>query len=585
MLLKKNHKPVMVPQQSKVKKPVTSNMRLLIVLGGFTAAFAILIGRAVYIHTVSHEFLMKEGAKRFVRTVKLPASRGMIMDRNGAVLALSAPTEALYAVPSDMEVQPSIDKLQTLSRLINVPVDTLQAKLGQHNKNFVYLQRQLSEETADQVRALDIKGLAFEQESKRHYPMGNLFSHVLGFVNIDSVGIDGLERKLNSQLQGKNGAKVVMRDKDGNIIDQVNSPNNRMPQNGRNITLSLDQRIQTLAAEELEKAMVYHQAKAGSVVVLDGRTGELLAMVNSPSYDSNEPTKSEMANRRNRAVTDMIEPGSAMKPFPIAKGLDDGKVNVNQSFNTNPYQIGTNVVKDTHNYGSLTVRGIMQKSSNVGTVRISARYMPEEIHQFYRSVGFGRNPQAGLQGEISGLLRPWQKWKPIDQATMSYGYGIQMSLLQLARAYTIFSTDGQLMPVSIEKLDKAPEGEQVIQPATAKTMRKIMMSVTEPGGTGLAGAVDGFDVAAKTGTAQKLVDGSYVNTKHTATFVGFAPAENPRVIVAVNIDEPTVNGYYGGIVAGPVFKGVMAGSLNILGAPNTKPLKEKAVVQTAQNQP
>ncbi len=597
----------MVPQQSKTIKPVTSNMRLLMVLGGFTAAFSILIGRAVYIHTVDHDFLMKEGAKRFVRTVSLPASRGMITDRNGALLALSAPTESLYAVPSDMDVQPTVEKLQALSQLINVPVDTLQARLGQKNKGFVYLQRRLPEEVVEQVKALDIKGLAFQQESKRHYPMGDLFSHVLGFVNIDGKGQEGLELSLDKQLQGQNGIKTVVRDNRGNIVDKLDSPNNRMPQNGRNVTLALDQRIQNVAVDELRKAMEHHQAKAGSVVVLDAQTGEVLALANSPSYDPNEPGKTESIYRRNRAITDMIEPGSAMKPFPVAKGLDDGKISIHSTFNTNPYKIGPATVRDTHNYGSLSVRGIMQKSSNVGTSRISSRYSAEEMYLFYKSLGIGQRMHTGFPGETAGLLRPWQKWKPIEQATMSFGYGLQLSLLQLARAYTVLTTDGKLMPVSFEKQEKAPEGEPILKPETAKNMRKIMVSVTETGGTGTAGAVDGFDVAAKTGTARKLVRvlgvdqeylaktgierqkvirSYYADNKHMATFIGFAPAEKPRVIVAVNIDEPTVNGYYGGVVAGPVFKGVMAGSLNVLGIPNTKPLKEiPPAVQTAQNKP
>ena len=607
MLTKKERNAVMVPQKPKTAKPITSNGRLLSILGVFTLAFGVLIGRAVYLQTIKHDFLMEEAAKRFIRTVNLPASRGMITDRNGALLALNAPTESLYAIPSDMSVQPTKEQLQALSKLINVPVDTLQARLGQKKKGFVYLQRRLSEDVVKQVKALDIKGLAFQQESKRHYPTGELFAHVLGFVNIDNQGQEGLELSMNKQLEGQNGIKTVVRDRQGNIIDELNSPNNRMPQNGNNIILSLDQRIQTLAVSELEKAMAYHQAHAGSVVVLDARTGEVLALANSPTYNPNDPSKTEIANRRNRAVIDMIEPGSAMKPFPVAKGLDDGKINIHSVFNTNPYNIGPATVRDTHNYGSLNVEGIMQKSSNVGTSRISSRYSAEEMYHFYRSLGIGQRMHTGFPGETAGLLRPWKDWKPIEQATMSFGYGLQLSLLQLARAYTVLTTDGKLMPISFQKQEDMPEGEQIIKPSTAKSMRKIMISVTEPGGTGTAGAVDGFDVAAKTGTARKLVRvygidekylaetgierkkvvrSYYASDKHMATFIGFAPAQNPRLIVAVNIDEPTVNGYYGGTVAGPVFKGVMTGSLNILGVPNTKPFKQtSSAVQTAQKKP
>ena len=300
-------------------------------------------------------------------------------------------------------------------------------------------------------------------------------------------------------------------------------------------------------------------------MVLDAQTGEILALVNLPDFDPNQPGGADIALRRNRAVTDMIEPGSAMKPFPIAKALDSGKVNENMVFNTNTYNIGPATVRDTHNYPSLTLRGIMQKSSNVGVSKLSAMFKPEEMHDFYKSVGFGRRMHSGFPGESPGLVRDWRNWRPIEQATMSFGYGMQLSLLQLARAYTVLTTDGRLMPVSLEKLDAAPVGERILKPETAQAMRKIMVSVTEQGGTGRSGAVEGFNVAAKTGTAQKVIGRGYARDKHIGTFVGFAPAENPRVIVAVTIDEPRANGYYGGVVAGPVFKNIMSGSLNILG--------------------
>ena len=342
------------------------------------------------------------------------------------------------------------------------------------------------------------------------------------------------------------------------------------------MVLSLDQRIQSLAHDKLAQAIDYHQAKAGTAVVLDAQTGEILALVNLPDFDPNQPGGAEIALRRNRAVTDMIEPGSAMKPFPIAKALDSGKVNENMVFNTNTYNIGPATVRDTHNYPSLTLRGIMQKSSNVGVSKLSAMFKPEEMHDFYKSVGFGRRMHSGFPGESPGLVRDWRNWRPIEQATMSFGYGLQMSLLQLAHSYTIFTSDGKLLPVSFLRQSTAPQGEQVIKPETARAIRRMMVSVTEPGGTGTQGAVPGFNVGAKTGTARKLVGGRYADNKHMATFIGFAPAEHPRVIVAVNIDEPTQNGYYGGIVAGPVFRDIMAGSLNILGVTPTKPVQQVA---------
>ena len=580
MLIRNEFKPQMLPKAPKAKKPISSNGRILVVLWALAVGFAGLLGRGVYLQTSQHEFLKNQGDQRFVRTLTLPASRGMITDRNGATLALSAPTESLFAMPSEMDEMPTEAQLEKLSSIIDVPVASIKEKLGK-KKDFIYLKRQLSKEKADEIAALGIKGFGFQKELKRHYPMGNLFAHVIGFTNIDGKGQEGLELSREDILRGSDGAKVVLRDNKGNIVDSLDSPRNNAPKNGRDMVLSLDQRIQTLAYEELNKAVDYHQAKAGTVVVLDAQTGEILALVNSPAYDPNQPGSAGSEQRRNRAVTDMIEPGSAMKPFTIAKALDSGKVNTSQRFNTNPYKIGPATVRDTHVYPSLDLRGIMQKSSNVGTSKLSAMFKPKEMYDFYHDLGVGVRMHSGFPGESAGLLRNWKRWRPIEQATMSFGYGLQLSLLQLARAYTMLTHDGELLPVSFEKQAVAPEGKRVIKAETARQIREMMVAVTEPGGTGTAGAVDGFDVGAKTGTARKLINGRYVDNKHVATFVGFAPAQNPRVIVAVTVDEPTANGYYGGTVAGPVFKQVMSGSLNILGVSPTKPLKEAATVKVS----
>ncbi|MCP2041939.1 cell division protein FtsI (penicillin-binding protein 3) [Neisseria sp. HSC-16F19] len=583
MLIKNDYKPRMLPKQPKQKKPVTSNGRVMLVLGCFGLAFAGLIARSAYLQTDAEQtHLQSEGNKRAMRVLPLPAARGTITDRNGTPLAISAPADSLYAIPAGMIEMPSPQQLAELSAIIDVPVETLQDRLGRTNKHgkpkgFVYLKRQMTPEMRARVEELAIPGLAFQQENKRHYPMGNLFAHIIGFTNIDGKGQEGLELSREQQLQGQDGARTVLRDNKGNIVESVESAKNRAPVHGQDMVLSLDQRIQSLAYDELNKAMVHHQAKAGSVVVLDAQTGEILALVNAPSYDPNNPGAADSAHRRNRAVTDMLEPGSAMKPFPVAKALDAGKATVHTVLNTNPYQIGSATVRDTHNYGSLDLRGVLQKSSNVGTSRLSAMFKPEEMHSFYTSVGFGRRMHSGFPGESAGMVRNWKTWRPIEQATMSYGYGLQMSLLQLARSYTVLTNDGALLPVSFVKQDKAPQGEQVIKPETAKTVRKMMVSVTEKGGTGTAGAVEGFDVAAKTGTARKLVNGHYAENRHVATFIGFAPADKPRLIVAVNVDEPSVNGYYGGVVAGPVFKNIMSGSLNILGVVPAKHKHNKVI--------
>lgn len=577
MLIKSEYKPRMLPKEEQVKKPMTSNGRISFVLMAIAVLFAGLIARGLYLQTVTYNFLKEQGDNRIVRTQTLPATRGTVSDRNGAVLALSAPTESLFAVPKEMKEMPSAAQLERLSELVDVPVDVLRNKLEQKGKSFIWIKRQLDPKVAEEVKALGLENFVFEKELKRHYPMGNLFAHVIGFTDIDGKGQEGLELSLEDSLHGEDGAEVVLRDRQGNIVDSLDSPRNKAPKNGKDIILSLDQRIQTLAYEELNKAVEYHQAKAGTVVVLDARTGEILALANTPAYDPNRPGRADSEQRRNRAVTDMIEPGSAIKPFVIAKALDAGKTDLNERLNTQPYKIGPSPVRDTHVYPSLDVRGIMQKSSNVGTSKLSARFGAEEMYDFYHELGIGVRMHSGFPGETAGLLRNWRRWQKIEQATMSFGYGLQLSLLQLARAYTVLTHDGELLPVSFEKQAVAPKGKRVIKASTAKKVRELMVSVTEAGGTGTAGAVDGFDVGAKTGTARKLVNGRYVDYKHVATFIGFAPAKNPRVIVAVTIDEPTANGYYGGVVTGPVFKQVMGGSLNILGVSPTKPLTAAAV--------
>nr|AAM97230.1 PenA [Neisseria meningitidis] len=580
MLIKSEYKPRMLPKEEQVKKPMTSNGRISFVLMAIAVLFAGLIARGLYLQTVTYNFLKEQGDNRIVRTQTLPATRGTVSDRNGAVLALSAPTESLFAVPKEMKEMPSAAQLERLSELVDVPVDVLRNKLEQKGKSFIWIKRQLDPKVAEEVKALGLENFVFEKELKRHYPMGNLFAHVIGFTDIDGKGQEGLELSLEDSLHGEDGAEVVLRDRQGNIVDSLDSPRNKAPKNGKDIILSLDQRIQTLAYEELNKAVEYHQAKAGTVVVLDARTGEILALANTPAYDPNRPGRADSEQRRNRAVTDMIEPGSAIKPFVIAKALDAGKTDLNERLNTQPYKIGPSPVRDTHVYPSLDVRGIMQKSSNVGTSKLSARFGAEEMYDFYHELGIGVRMHSGFPGETAGLLRNWRRWRPIEQATMSFGYGLQLSLLQLARTYTVLTHDGVLLPVSFEKQAVAPQGKRIFKASTARQVRELMVSVTEPGGTGTAGAVDGFDVGAKTGTARKLVNGRYVDYKHVATFIGFAPAKNPRVIVAVTIDEPTANGYYGGVVTGPVFKQVMGGSLNILGVSPTKPLTNVAAVKT-----
>ncbi|MDO5058674.1 MAG: penicillin-binding protein 2 [Neisseria sp.] len=626
MLIDNRYKPKMLKTAKKSRK-VGSQSRTLVVLGLFGAGFLFLVGRGVHMQTAGFDLLKKESTKRFVQAQTLPASRGMITDRNGTTLALSAPVDSLNVAPmrmmrmpsekelgmlavalgvpaqklkeglengngafirqyklSDSDVKlladtllelPNEEQLAQLSALLKVPSEKLVAQMSNIRRDFIYLKRHLSKDTVEKINALGIKGLSYTKESKRHYPMGNLFSQIVGFTDIDGKGQEGLELSQNRYLSGTDGKKVVLRDRKGNVVDSLETKGNQEPEDGKNLVLSLDQRIQTLAYDALMKAMNHHSAKVGSAVVLDAQTGEILALVNSPSFDPNNPSATKPENRKNRAISDMFEPGSVMKPLTIVKAMDDRKVGLNTWFNTASYKIGSHTIRDTHDYPSLNVRGIIQKSSNTGTSRISAMYSPEEMYNFYSSIGVNERVKIGFPYEAAGTLHSWKSWKPIEQATMSYGYGLQMSLLQLARAYTILGTDGKLMPVSIKKRETIPEGRQVIRPETARMMREMMVSVTEKGGTGRQGAVSGFDVAAKTGTTRKLVKSQYSGNRHMATFIGLAPAQKPRLIVAVNIDEPTRNGFYGGPVAGPVFSKIMSGSLNILGVAPTKTLKEE----------
>lgn len=562
MIIKSEYKAAMATA-NKPKRSIAAHARVFWVLGVLGLAFLLLIFKGIYLQIKEQDFLQNQADARFLRTLKIKATRGTVADRNGAVLALSAPTQTVFATPSSMKPL-SEGELKDLAHLLGMSPENVNVKLMQKTRDFVYLKRHMLPETALEIKALGIKGVGFEQESKRYYPMNEVFAHIVGFAGIDGNGQEGLELAKERVLSGEDGLRVVLRDNHGNIVDDLADVKAKRPSHGQNLVLSLDQRIQLLAYKELDQAMKINNAKAGSVVVLDAQTGEILALVNAPTYDPNKVGSSTSDSRRNRAIVDLFEPGSTMKPIPIAKAVDSGKVSPNLLMNTNPYTIGVSIVKDTHVYPSLTVAGVIQKSSNVGASKLSAMFSPEEMFTFYQNVGIGQSMHSGFPGESHGRLRSWKSWKPIEQATMSFGYGLQVNLLQLARAYSIFTTDGKLLPVSFSKQNVPPQGKQVIQPKTAEQMRLMMRAVTEVGGTARAAQVQGYDTAGKSGTARKLVNGRYQSDKHVALFVGFAPADKPRVIVAVMIDEPK-GGYYGGAIAGPVFSNVVSGSLRVMG--------------------
>lgn len=544
---------------------------VLFVLG---ALFLVLILRALYLQLVDQDFLRDQGDARFRRVLTLEATRGLITDRNGEPLAISAQVQSIWASPADVENVP-VEKMKTLATLLDLSVKDLESKFADKKREFVYLRRQISPAQAEKVMALGIPGVASQPEYRRFYPAGESFAHIIGFTGIDGSGQEGLELARDRMLAGKNGSRVVLKDRRGHIVDDLAAI--EQPRDGQTLVLSMDQRLQYLAYRELKTAVEANKAKAGSVVVLDAQTGEILALANMPSYNPNNRSEINPDSRRNRAVVDLFEPGSTMKPVPVAKALDAGRVNPNTVLNTQTYMIGPATVRDTHNYPSLTVTGVIQKSSNVGSSKLSAMFTPQEMWAFYDEAGFGRSARSGFPGESNGRLRDWKHWRPIEQATMSFGYGISVSLLQMARAYTMFTADGKLLPVSFVKLNTPLPGKQVISPETAGQMRNMMMTVTQQGGTAVRAQVLGYNVGGKSGTARKLEHGVYQANKHVGLFIGFAPATKPRLIVAVMIDEPQAGSYYGGSVAGPAFANIMAGSLRILGVSPDAPTSNSLV--------
>ncbi|MGD9788747.1 MAG: peptidoglycan D,D-transpeptidase FtsI family protein [Sulfuricellaceae bacterium] len=531
--------------------------------------FLALAVRSLYLQGLHNDFLRQKGDARYSRVIEITAHRGIITDRNGEPLAISTPVESVWASPSDVEI--SADKINRLAGLTEVPVQELRKKLNENKKEFVYIKRQMPPDQAEQVMKLGVPGIFLQREYRRYYPAGEVVAHVLGFTGVDDNGREGMELAYQNWLGGKPGSRRVIKDRLGHIIEDVESI--RAPQQGKPLALSIDRNLQYLAFRELTQAVEMHKAKAGAIVVLDAKTGEVLAMANQPTYNPNNREKLNPAAMRNRAVTDLYEPGSTMKPFTIAAGLESGKYKPETQIQTAPgsMTIGPATIHDAHPEGVLTVSQVIQKSSNVGAAKIALSLEPSYMWKTLHNVGIGTPPRSTYPGEVSGRLRPYQSWRPIEQATMAFGHGLSVSLLQLARAYTVFADDGELKPVSLLKLDEPAVGVQVFSPNTAHEVLKMMETVTQSGGTAPRAQVIGYRVAGKTGTAHKLVNGEYAPNLYVASFVGLAPVSNPRLIVAVMIDQPSDGEYYGGTVAAPVFSKVMAGALRMLGVPPDAP--------------
>nr|WP_315472359.1 penicillin-binding protein 2 [uncultured Undibacterium sp.] len=545
-----------------VKLPVWRSRLLLFFL---FAAFFTLMSRALYLLGMSTVFLQKQGVNSFARTLELSATRGKITDRHGQVLASSVPVKAIWAIPEDVLNAPDA-KLRELAGLLQMPESELRKKLDS-DRQFVYLKRQVEQVAADKIVALGIPGIETRKEYKRFYPESEVMAHVVGFTNVEDKGQEGIELASEKNLAGKTGSRRVIKDRLGRIVEDIESI--RQPHDGKDMKLSVDSKIQYIAYTHVKDAVEKFKAKAGAAVVLDVQTGEVLALVNLPTYNPNDRSVLTGAQLRNRVITDTFEPGSTMKPFTIALALETGRVTPETLIQTAPgaMTIGSQTIHDAHKQGTLTVAGVIQKSSNIGTAKIALQMPPKEMWEMFATLGFGQQPNIGFPGAVAGRMRSYKTWKPIEQATISYGHGMSVSLLQIARSYMIFARKGDLIPLTFQQSAEMPMGTRVISEATAMQMRDMLESVTQPGGTATQARVPGYRVGGKTGTAHKVEGGRYVN-KYVSDFVGFAPMSNPRIIVAVMLDEPSGGAYYAGTVAGPIFAAITA---NVLRSMNVVP--------------
>ena len=529
--------------------------------------FLLLLGRAVYVQIIDAPFFLRQGEIRYGHTIELPASRGRIVDRNGLILAASIPAPSIWAIPKDLEGDArSRAKLATL---LDMTSAALEARLAD-NPNFVWLRRQVDEDVAKAVKALAVKGIHEVREYKRKYPEGEAAAHVVGFTNVEDRGQEGVELAFQKELAGRDGTRRVIKDRLGRVVEDVGD--SVAPVEGQDIGLAIDSKVQFFAYQRIRDAVAANKAKAGSVVVLDAQTGEVLALANFPSYTPSDRKNLTGAQLRNRALTDTFEPGSTMKPFVAAWALETGRVTPTTVIQTAPGKMTLtgSTITDSHPHGNLTVTEVIQKSSNVGAVRMAMTFTPREMWELYSSVGFGQKPQLGFPGVVTGRLRPYKSWRPIEQATMSYGYGLSASLFQIAHAYTVFAHDGELIPVTLTRplgatLSPPASGVRILSPKTAASIRDMLHLVTLPGGTAPKAQVMGYSVGGKSGTAYKQEGASYATKKYRAWFVGMAPIAHPRIIVAVMVDEPTAGKYFGGDVAAPVFSEVVQQTLRMMG--------------------
>src|SRR5450830_107391 len=553
------------------------------VVAAIALGFVGLAARAAYIQVIANDFFQHQGEVRFVRTLELPSNRGRIVDRNGLILASSVPAPSIWAIPEDVGRDPS--QLKQLAKLLDTPLAELTKKLEDEDKTFVWLKRQVDLPVAQEIMALGLKGIYQRKEYKRQYPEGEAAAHVVGFTNVEDKGQEGIELAFNKDLAGHAGSRRVIKDRLGRVVEAVGEQIE--PVDGRDLQLSIDSKIQFFAYQKLRDAVLLNKAKAGSVVVLDAVTGEVLALANYPSYSPAKRQNLSGAQLRNRALTDTFEPGSVMKPFTIGLALDTGRVTPQTLIDTGPgrYTLTGATISDSHPNGVLTVEGVIQKSSNIGTTKIAMQMPAREMWELFSSAGFGQKPQIRFPGAVSGKLRPYKTWRPIEQATMSYGYGLSASLFQMVHSYTVFSNDGKIIPVTMLKSNVPAVGVPVLSARTAGQIRKMLQLAAGPGGTGQKAQTIGYSVGGKSGTAYKQVGkgyGSAGNRKYRGWFVGMAPIDKPRIIIGVMIDEPSAGQYFGGAVAAPVFSEVAQQTLRMMGVQPDVAVKPQIVAKAEE---
>ncbi|SFU60144.1 peptidoglycan synthetase FtsI [Nitrosomonas eutropha] len=554
----------------KTTSPVPE-WRSRLVLGLLLTCLIVLISRSIYLQALNKDFLQQQGQSRHERVIEQNMQRGNIKDRNGEILAVSAPVRSVWIEPQRVNATP--EQIRQLAGLTGVEEAVIQQRILS-GKKFVYLRRQLPPELAEKVAELNIKGVNLKHEFYRYYPARELAAHILGFTDIDGRGQEGMELAWQDMLTGEDGKRRVIKDRIGRIVEDVEQI--QSPKPGQDVVLSIDSKIQYLAYRELARTVKEQHAKAGSIVALDVQTGEVLAMANYPAFNPNQRASMNNEVIRNRVLVDTFEPGSTLKPFVVAVAMETGRIKSDTLMETagGKLKIGRAVIHDVRDKGNLTVSQVIQASSNVGAAKIALLLPPKTFWEMLNRSGFGTETGIGFPGEASGRLRAYNTWRPIEQATMSYGHGISASLMQLARAYTLFATDGELKPVTLLKRDIPAVGQKVISRETAQSVRKMLELAVQPEGTGNSARISGYRVAGKTGTAHKRLKGQkgYAKDRYISSFVGFAPASDPRVIIAIMIDEPSSGNYYGGTVAAPVFSRVMEGTLRILNVPFDGPL-------------